>query len=308
MRIDYKVERKKVIVTGGSGFAGRHLVTKLLAKRYDVTVIDIMPPRQNQTTFLKMDLQKEVPNHDLFEGVEGVIHLAGKSIFIRWSDDIKKAIYDSRIRSTRNLIYAFEKTSKKPKVFISASAVGFYGDGGEKKLVEQSPHGKDFLARVVIDWEKEADKARHLGIRTIQMRTAPILGRGGLLDINVPFFRLGLGGPLASGRQWFSWIHIDDLVNIYFLSLEHSTLKGPINACSPHPVRNVYFTKSLAKVLKKPTFLSLPRWALRILFSDLADSLIMSQKVYPEKIISYGYHFIFPDIKEALSDIFDKKV
>lgn len=292
-----------VIVTGGSGFIGSVLVSALLDKGHQVTVFDHHPPRQ-QVGFVQLDLVGQELSADLFQGKDAIIHLAGKNIFGYWSQRVKKQIYDSRILGTRSLATSLTRLTSPPRTFISASAVGYYGDRGDEDLTELSPPGNDFLARVCIDWEKETREVDSLGVRSVQVRTAPVLGQDGLLKKVEPFYKLGLGGPLGSGNQWFPWVHLRDIVSIYVFALENEDIRGPVNACSPHLVRNKEFSRTLARVMRRPHLFKTPKWALRLMFGDLADAIMCSQKVHPAVLTKAGYTFAFPDIRKALEDIY----
>lgn len=292
----------KVIITGGSGFIGQKLTAALLEKGYHLTILDHHPPKQ-PVEFVKIDLAGQELPEALFKDVEAIIHLAGKNIFGRWNASVKKAIYESRISGTRGLVSSLKKLSQRPKTLISASAVGFYGERGEAELDEASAPGTDFLASVCVDWEKEAREAESLGLRTVQVRTAPVMGHGGLLSKMLPIYKLGLGGPIGNGQQWFPWVHMEDIVNIYLFALTQENIRGPVNACSPQQIRNKEFSDTLARVINRPAFLRLPLWALKLRFSDLAEAIAASQKVYPRKLQEAGYIFLFPDMRQALENI-----
>lgn len=293
----------KVIITGGSGFIGQELTSALLQRGYRVSILDLHPPKQEGAHFFKVDLTTQAIPEELLKGVDAIIHLAGKNIFGRWSEKVKKSIYESRILGTRNLVSSLKNVSRKPKLLVSASAVGIYGDRGEENLYESISAGNDFLAKVCIGWEKEAREAEKLGLRTVQVRTAPVLGHGGLLDKLLPIYKLGLGGPIGSGKQWFPWVHVQDIVNIYIFALENDVVRGPVNSCSPKQITNKEFSDNLAKILKRPAFFKVPKWALKLVFNDLADMIYASQRVHPKKLIDYGYKFSFPDIRKALENI-----
>lgn len=297
----------KVIVTGGAGFIGAELIARLIARGHQVVVLNHRPPVQPSVEYHHVDLGGEELLLRLIEGADGIIHLAGQNIFGRWSESVKKAIYDSRILSTRSLVSTIGKLDRRPSVLISASAVGIYGDRGEEELTESSAPGNDFLARVCLDWESESRKAESLGVRTVQVRTAPVLGRGGLLKKILPVFRIGFGGRLGSGRQWFPWVHMQDIVGVYVQALEDQNLSGPFNACSPNQVRNVEFTKTLGAVLHRPTIVPAPQWGLRIVFNGLADAILSSQKVQPKRLIESNYKFQMPDLRQALEEVLRRK-
>lgn len=292
----------KVVISGGSGFIGSHLTDALLQKGYEVAVIDRHPPKK-EVNFYNVDLAKQEPPLEALRDADAVIHLAGKSIFGRWTDGLKKEIYDSRVLGAKNLASAIRKLPRRTSIFISASAVGYYSDKGEEPLDESSPAGDDFLAKVCVDWETATSEIGNLGIRVINVRTAPVLGRGGLLQLLLPIYKLGLGGPLGDGRQWFPWTHITDIVNIYTFALENQNISGPANAVSPGIVRYKEFSDALAHVLGRPAVLRVPKWTFRSLLGEFADSVYVSQKVYPKKLLDAGYKFSFPEIKKALEDI-----
>lgn len=295
----------KVIITGGAGFIGQNLAKLLKAKGHTVIIWDLKQP-EVEDSFEKLDLVRQEPPLQLLEEVDGIIHLLGKNIFGKWTDKTKKAIYDSRIKSTQNLVSALSKLQQKPSVLISASAVGYYGDRGEEKLTEDSLAGNDFLAKVASDWEKEARKAEALGIRTVQIRTALALGEGGLLEKLTPLYKWGLGGPIGSGTQWFPWVHIQDLISIYAFVLENSKAQGPINTAAPQQMRNKDFSKVLGDVLHRPSFMPTPKFGLRLLYGDFADAITASQRVSSAKLQNLGYRFLFPDLKPALQNILTK--
>lgn len=294
----------RVIITGGAGFIGQSLTDALIEKGHQVTVFDHHPPSPG-VAFVQVDLGGQELPSELFQNVDAIIHLAGRNIFARWNEPLKKQIYESRILGTRSLLKSLAKLARKPEALISASAVGFYGDRGEENLDESSTHGNDFLAKVCIDWEKEARIAENYSIRTVQVRTAPVMGAGGLLAKIAPLYKLGLGGPLGSGQQWFPWIHLKDIVNTYVFALENTDIRGPINGCSPHLIRNLEFSRILAQVMHKPHIFKVPQWAVRLVFGDLADVVLSSQKVHPAVLSKTGYKFAFPDMRKALESLYD---
>jgi len=293
----------KIIIGGGSGFIGQNIADVLIRKNNQVIVLDIKAAKGGIPSF-QIDLAKREPPQDILRGTEAVINLAGDNIFRRWDKGIKDEIYNSRILATRNLVSAIGKMDRRPKVFISASAVGFYGDRAEEFLDESLNPGKDFLAKVCIDWEAEAEKVK--AIRKVLIRTAPVLGKGGFLKIITTLYDLGLGGPICGGHQWFSWIHIEDIVNVYVYALENEAVSGAINASSPRPARNEEFSHILADVLGKPSFLRVPKFALKLLLGEFSDITYSSQKVNPKKLMETGYVFKFPELRGALTEIFRK--
>ncbi len=300
----------RVLVTGGTGFIGGPLVQKLLDAQHHVVIIAKHAPHPRFlgcVKFFPWDAIKEEPPPDAIEGIDVVFHLAGENIFGLWTEKRKKLIFDSRELGTRNLVSAIKKATIKPKVLISASALGYYGDKGEEEITEESLSGDDFLARVCKAWEREGRVAEAFGLRTVQIRTAPVLGHGGVLAKMLPAFKLGLGAVHGTGEQWFPWIHIADVVRIYLFAMENEKLIGPINACSPHPVRNKDFTKTLAQVLRRHAFLRIPSFVIRSIFGEISQVVLASQNTRPKKLLDCGFHFLFPNLLQALDNIISKE-
>lgn len=239
------------------------------------------------------------------EGVEAVVHLAGEPIAEgRWTDAKKARILESRKSGTRLLATTLAALPVPPRVLVSASAVGIYGDRGDEVLTEESPPGEGFLAEVCRVWEGETEPASHAGIRVVHLRIGLVLGPAGLLARMAPTFRFGLGGRLGDGRQWMSWIHQDDVVGAVRHALETERLAGPVNAVGPAPVTNRAFTKALASVLHRPAVLPVPAFALRTALGDLADEAVLaSQRVLPARLEATGYVFRHPELEPALADV-----
>lgn len=295
----------KILITGGSGFIGTHLIKKFKEEGHEVCVLDIRPPKVDDINFFEINLMEEEPSLEIFKDVDAVVHLAGTNIFKRWNQKTKRMIMDSRVVGTRNLVSSLRKLEQRPDVLVSASAVGYYGDGGEEELNEKSSPGDDFLAKVCVNWEKEAGTVEEFGMRAVQIRTAPVLSNdGGMLQKMLLPYRLGLGGPLGKGDQWFPWVHINDLVNIYDLTLQNKEMNGPYNAVAPKNTRQKDFSLSLAKTLRKPHFMRVPKFLLKVILGEVSDIALFSQKVSSDKIISAGFNFSFPDINFALRDLF----
>ena len=237
--------------------------------------------------------------------MEAVFHLAGESVAEgRWTAAQKARIRDSRVVGTRNLVQGIAQVSDRPRVLVSASAVGYYGDRGEEELTESASPGRDFLADVCVAWEKEALAAEKLGVRVVTERTGIVLGAGGgaLAKMLTPF-KLGAGGPLGNGRQWMPWVHVSDLARLYLHAAEHESIRGPMNAVAPHPVRNSEFTKALGRQLRRPAFMPAPYLGLRLLFGEFAQVLFASQRVVPQVALDTGFTFQYPDIAAALKEI-----
>ena len=239
-------------------------------------------------------------------GFEAVIHLAGESVAGRWTEAKKKAIRESRVQGTRHLAEALAETPSRPRVFISASAIGFYGNRGDEVLTEASPAGEGFLSEVTREWEAASRIADDAGIRTLNLRLGLVLSpKGGALAKMLTPFRLGLGGKIGSGKQWWSWIHVDDIVGAVHHALQTDSLSGPANLVAPNPVRNEDFTKTLSSVLKRPAWFSVPALAARVAFGKMAaDELLLSSvRVEPAGLRDTGYAFRFEDLQAALEDL-----
>jgi uncharacterized protein len=243
------------------------------------------------------------------EGAEAVVHLAGVSIADgRWNAARKRALRDSRVAATHHLIDGLKALRRPPQIFIAASAIGFYGNRGDEELTETSPAGTDFLAQLCLDWEAESGRATEFGARVVQLRFGVILAkRGGALPKMALPFRFGAGGPVGSGRQWMSWIALEDVVGIVLRALTNAQMSGPFNAVAPHPVRNSDFAKSLGRVLHRPAIFPTPAFVLRLALGEMADALLLSsQRVFPRRTEQSGYHFAHPELEEALRSVLAK--
>ncbi len=275
----------RVMVLGGNGFVGRHLVRALQARGDAVSVSSLRDPQAAAAA---------TAGHD------AVVNLAGASVSERWSDAQKKAIADSRIALPHAYLDALAAAGAKPSVYVSASAIGYYGTSATATFTETSPPGDDFLARVCVGWETEARRAESLGMRVALIRTGLVLGTdGGALAKLLPIFKLGLGGPIGSGTQWYSWIHIDDLVGIYLLALDGAS--GPLNGTAPAPVTNRAFTDALGAALHRPAFLPVPAFAISAILGEGAVVVVEGQRVLPEATHERGYTFVYPTLAGALA-------
>jgi len=292
----------RVLVTGASGSIGTALLPSLKAAGYSVTRM-VRGTAAGADQIVWDPAQPVAPESVL--GFEAVIHLAGESVVGRWSEAKKARIRDSRVLGTRHLSQALAKASQPPTVLVSASATGFYGDRGEETLSENSASGKGFLASVCREWEAATEPAAKAGIRTANIRIGVVLsGTGGALKQMLTPFRLGLGGNIGNGRQWMSWIHVQDLVRAIHHTLKTDRLSGPVNLVSPNPVRNSEFTKTLGAVLVRPTMFPMPAFVARTVFGQMADELLLaSQRVEPAKLAASGYSFQFQDLRSALDEI-----
>lgn len=293
----------KILVTGGTGFIGSALVKQLKRQGHDVTVLSRYPhtiekrcgPGVHELSSLKL-LPPEVT-------FEVVINLAGAPIFdALWTKSRKKILRNSRIDLTEQLVECFERMTVKPELFISGSAVGYYGDRGDTVLTEQSPVRPDFSTQLCADWEAAARKAEAFGVRVCVMRTGLVIGGGGgILQRMLLPFRLGLGGRLGSGKQWMSWIHRKDWIAAAEAMIADPSMQGPYNATSPNPVTNREFTKMLARCLHRPALFPVPAFVLKTLLGEMSQLVLGSQRVMPEKLLERGFEFQYSDLSSAIN-------
>lgn len=294
-----------ILITGATGFIGMRLVERLLA---DGDRVYYLGRRESQRLQGRAVFQVwrglEEPLLDQLPPIDAVIHLAGEPISQRWSDEVKKRIFESRVSGTRVLVSALGKLKEKPPVLVSASAIGYYGDRGDEVLAEKSGPGRGFLAEVCIGWEREAERAASFGMRVAMPRIATVIGKdGGALEKMLPPFRLGLGGQFGSGRQWISWIHLDDLVDLLLFCARDKRASGPLNAGSPEPLRNADFTSELAKAVHRPAIIPVPKFALRIALGEMSSFLFDSIRVEPKATLQAGFNFRHPQLGEALKSV-----
>ncbi len=295
-----------VLITGGLGFIGTQLSIRLLERENTVTIVDHSPQPRPHTPqgvrYISADTTIGGKWQDEVERQDAVFNLAGASIFSRWSEKRKKLVYDSRILTTRNVVEAMPK--EKGALLCSTSAVGYYGFRGDEELTEGDGPGYDFLARVCVDWEGEAARAAEKGIRVAVTRFGIVLGKtGGALGQMMPLFRGYIGGPLGSGEQWFSWVHMEDLLRAFLFILDNKDTDGPVNICSPKPVRNRQLAKALGKALSRPSFMKAPAFAVRLILGEFGTMLLKGQKVLPTKLLDKGFVFHYPDIADALNEV-----
>lgn len=295
-----------IVITGGTGFVGTNLTQKLLARGDQVTVISSSGKstleQSSNYTVLQADTTETGTWQDEIVKFDVLVNLTGRSIFNYWSESYKKKIYDSRVKTTRNLVQALGENTQT--VLLSASAVGYYGDSGEIVQDEQSSAGSDFLAEVSKDWEKEAYRAQKKGARVATMRFGVVLGKGGgaIETMKTPF-KLGMGGPIGNGKQWFPWIHIDDLTSAIIFLMEGGDLSGPFNFTAPEQVRQKEFAKTLAGVLGRPAILPAPSFLMKTLAGDFGKSLLQGQKAVPKALQECGFVFRYGNLEEALLTI-----
>ena len=301
---------KKIIITGATGFIGKKLSNVLIA-RGEQLIIFTRSIDKGKTEipsayeFVKWDYKNPHEWEKHLDGKDAVIHLAGANLYAkRWSEEYKKLIVESREISTKNIVAAIKKANKKPSVLICPSGVNYYGDSGDTILTENSFNGNDFLASVCKRWEASAAEVEKTGVRRVSIRTAPALSteEGTLKEMLLPF-KLFIGGSLGNGKQWFPWIHIDDLIGIYLYALDNDNLNGPVNGCAPNPVRMKEFAQTLGKILHRPSFFSVPKFALKVVLGEFAESITASLRVVPEKLNDMNYKFKFERLEEALRDL-----
>jgi uncharacterized protein len=299
----------RVAVTGATGMIGRALVSELRERGDDVTALSRSGARARERlgveTLEWRHPKGERPPLDALRGRDAVVHLLGETAAQRWSDEARREIRDSRVLCTRNLVAALAELSdgERPRVLISQSATGWYGARGDERLDETAPAGSDFLATVVRDWETEARRAEEHGLRVVTTRTGVVLSRqGGALEKMLPFFKLGIGGPVAGGRQYVPWVHLDDVVGAIAFSLE-AELSGPVNVTAPEPVTNRDFSKTLGRVLRRPALAPVPGFAVKTLYGEMASIVTTGQRAAPERLERAGYRFRQPDLEEALRTV-----
>ena len=293
-----RTPRMRITVTGAGGLIGAKLVERLRARGDEVTTLSRNPSSPGAVAWQPED---EPAPAAALAGRDGVIHLAGEEVAQRWSEGAKRRIRSSRELGTRNLVAGIEAADPRPRVLVSASAVGYYGPRGDEPIDEQAPPGDDFLAGVCVAWEREAERAGELGVRVVNVRTGVVLARGGgALAKMLPFFKLGVGGPVAGGDQYLPWIHVDDVVGIYLAALDGEDWHGPVNATAPDPVTNRTFSKALGRVLRRPAFAPVPGLAVRALYGEMAEIVTTGQRVLPRRPQKLGYAFGYTDLDEAL--------
>jgi uncharacterized protein (TIGR01777 family) len=291
----------KILITGASGLIGTALQKRFAEKGWDTLLATRHEPKRSNE--VQWSIEDGFADLSQLEGIDAVVHLAGESVNgLRWTDEKKKAIRESRVRGTHGLVSALSKLKARPKVLVSASAIGFYGERGDEDVTESSAAGTGFLADVSKEWESEARRAEDAGIRTVLLRTGIVLSKdGGALGTMLTPFKLGAGGTIGSGKQWMSWISLDDHVRVIEYVIENDSIRGAVNAVSPHPVRNEEFTKTMGDVLYRPTFLPLPEFVVSMALGEMGDELLLtSTKVIPKRLEDAGFEFNYPDLKPAL--------
>lgn len=302
----------KVAITGATGFVGSRLVERLQAEGHQVLVLTRNPTAAKRV-FPNLEIVAYTPTESgswqqSLVGCDAVVNLAGAPIAEeRWTPERKQEILNSRKLGTQKIVEAIAKANPKPAVLVNASAIGYYGTSETAKFDETSPPGNDFLAKVCQEWESEAEKVKDSGTRLVILRLGIVLGNGGALAKMLPPFQLFAGGPIGSGRQWFSWIHRDDLVNLILFSLNHPDVEGVLDATAPKPVRMSEFCNTLGQVLHRPSWLPVPGFALEVLLGDGAKVVLEGQQVLPQRTLSSGFQYQYSTVQQALEQILASK-
>ena len=295
----------RVLVSGASGPIGKALLPSLRANGAHITrlVRNNAPPTYSDEQTIQWHPEQPL-SPDALSGFDAIIHLAGETIVGRWTESKKTKIRDSRIIGTRNLAQSLAQAKHRPQIFLCSSAIGYYGNRGDEALTEESAPGSGFLAEVCQEWEAATRPAAEAGIRTVAIRTGVVLSReGGALAKMLPAFKMGVGGKIGDGRQWMSWIDVQDLVGAIHHILKSDLLYGPVNMVAPRPVTNAEFTQTLASVLSRPAVFPMPAFAVKLLFGEMGETVLLgSQRVEPTQLVSSGYPFRFRDLRASLQN------
>lgn len=305
----------KVAIAGATGFVGSCLVQRLQAEGHQVLVLTRNADRANKvfpkSNYPNVEIVPYTPTESgdwqtSISGCDGVVNLAGESIAEgRWTPERKKSILDSRQLGTAKIVEAIALANSKPSVMVNASGIGYYGTSETATFDETSPNGDDFLAQVCKAWEAEASRVKDLGVRLVILRFGIVLGMGGAIAKMLTPFKLFAGGPIGSGRQWFSWIHRDDLVSLILYSLTHPQMEGVFNATAPNPVKMTEFSQTFGQVLRRPSWLPVPGFALEVLLGDSAKVVLEGQQVLPKRTLDSGFQYEYPTLKPAIEEVID---
>ncbi|HUF05256.1 MAG TPA: TIGR01777 family oxidoreductase [Aridibacter sp.] len=297
----------RILVTGATGLIGSALVQALEGNGHEV--LRVSRGEHDSENFVRWDPYEGFPEEEAakLKGADVVVHLAGESIGEYWTEEKKKRLRKSRVEGTRTLVEALSKLETPPKVFVSASAVGYYGSRGDEEINDDSPPGEGFLADLSQEWEAESMKAQEFGARVVVPRFGIVLSKdGGALAKMITPFSFGLGGTVGEGSQWMSWISLHDLVRIIQFLINNDRIKGSLNATAPNPVTNEAFTNTLGKVLNRPTFIPVPGFGVKLLFGEMGEKLLLEgAKVLPTKLLEAGFKFDFPELEGALKQALD---
>ena len=297
----------KVAITGGSGFVGQEITKQLTANGHEVYILTRSPKESNDSVHMVKWLVDGAKPEDQLNGVDAWINLAGASINEgRWTEEQKQKIYDSRMKATDEVLRIFGTVSKKPSVLVNASAIGIYPPSEQATYTEESfSRGSDFLAKTVEDWEKKASQAEKFGTRVAYGRFGIILGKDqGALPLMAMPYKMGVGGKVGSGNQWVSWVHLSDVAKAVLYAIENDDFKGPFNVTSPDPKQMTEFGKILGEVLHRPHWLPVPSFALKLALGDKSQLVLEGQRVMPEKLLTHGFKFTYPDLQKALKNIY----
>jgi uncharacterized protein (TIGR01777 family) len=299
----------KILITGGLGFIGSNLSDYLLEQGHAVIALGRAATQNrissNRYQYISADTTQPGDWQHALGDVDGVVNLAGKSIFKRWSESDKKAIYNSRILTTRNVVQALP--AGQAVTLCSASGAGYYGSRGDDRLAEDQRAGDDFLAGVSVDWEKEALQAANANLRVAVMRFGVILGKGGgALAKMIPAFKFFAGGSMGSGKQWFPWMHLTDLMAAVQFIIDHDDLSGPVNFCAPNQIRYRDLAQTLAQALNRPAVMPAPAFLIRLVMGEFGDVFLASQRTVPQKLLSHGFSFQYPRIEDAIRAVLEE--
>jgi len=303
---------KKVVIAGGSGFIGSHLTRRLIARGYDVCILSRSSAgrvAEEHLSFAEWDGRNQGPWTSALEGASAVMNLSGASIGAgRWTDSRKKEIVRSRVDSTLALVEGMRQAKKPPSVLVNSSGIGYYGDSGDAVMDETGPGGSGFLAETVKQWESAAAEAESAGVRHVALRTGLVLETKAmaLKRMMLPF-RLFVGGPIGSGAQWVSWVHLDDVVDGFLFAAESVSVSGPVNLCSPEPVRMKEFCAELGRVLRRPSWIPAPSFALRLLLGEMSELILTGQRAVPRELEKAGFRFRYATIRSALDDLLGRE-
>ena len=303
------LSRARILVSGASGPIGSALLPSLKSSGARISRLARPGAKYSASDEQQVPWNPSQPlSPEAVSGFDAVIHLAGESIVGRWTDAKKREIRDSRVKGTSNLARALAQAKQKPQVFICSSAIGYYGDRGDELLTEQSSAGAGFLPEVCVEWEAAAKHASDAGIRTVSMRTGVVLSpKGGALGKMLTPFKLGVGGRIGNGRQWMSWVDVQDMVGAIHFMLQNDLLRGPVNMVAPNPVTNAEFTKALAAVLSRPAIFPVPAFAVKLGFGEIGETALLgSQRVEPRRLTDGGYAFQFSDLRASLKHVLEQ--
>jgi uncharacterized protein (TIGR01777 family) len=301
----------RVTLTGATGRIGASVVEALRARGDEVTVLSRDPAKARErlgVEAVEWEPKSGPAPREALDGRDGVVHLAGEDIAQRWNDEVKRELRESRELGTRNLVAGIAQAEPRPRVLVSASATGFYGPHGDEPVDEETPPGTGFLAEICIAWEREAERATEHGLRVAIMRTGVVLSpEGGALQKMLPPFKLGVGGPVAGGRQYIPWAHLDDVVGLYLAALDDERFRGAINVVAPNAVSNKDFSRALGRALHRPAVAPIPSFALKLLYGEMSETVLTGVNMVPRRADELGYAFRHPQLDEALSDTLSRR-